>query len=99
MLDKTYLYQEEVGYAGDFVSDRAIGTDIKWKEDKDLTKEFEIKSSGIKVGSFSPAKSGGVLIIYPTRHNPNPLGAQSKTGRLLFQLLFSPRASHGRGGS
>ncbi|KAH0826378.1 nucleosome assembly protein [Lanmaoa asiatica] len=43
VLDKTYLYQEEVGYAGDFVYDRAIGTEIKWKEDKDLTKEFEIK--------------------------------------------------------
>ncbi|KAG8221735.1 nucleosome assembly protein [Butyriboletus roseoflavus] len=43
VLDKTYLYQEEVGYAGDFVYDRAIGTEIKWREDKDLTKEFEIK--------------------------------------------------------
>ncbi|KAG2367630.1 hypothetical protein BDR07DRAFT_1606052 [Suillus spraguei] len=43
VLDKTYLYQEEVGYTGDFVYDRAIGTEIKWKEDKDLTKEFEIK--------------------------------------------------------
>ncbi|TFK70857.1 nucleosome assembly protein [Pluteus cervinus] len=43
VLEKTYLYQEEVGYTGDFVYDRAIGTEIKWKEDKDLTKEFEIK--------------------------------------------------------
>ncbi|KAF8629780.1 hypothetical protein AX17_005559 [Amanita inopinata Kibby_2008] len=43
ILQKTYLYQEEVGYSGDFVYDRAIGTEIKWKEDKDLTKEFEIK--------------------------------------------------------
>lgn len=43
ILEKTYLYQEEVGYSGDFVYDRAIGTEIKWKEDKDLTKEFEIK--------------------------------------------------------
>jgi len=43
VLDKTYLYQEEVGYTGDFVYDRAIGTEIKWKEEKDLTKEFEIK--------------------------------------------------------
>lgn len=43
VLEKTYLYQEEVGYSGDFVYDRALGTDIKWKEDKDLTKEFEIK--------------------------------------------------------
>lgn len=43
VLDKTYLYQEEVGYTGDFVYDHAIGTEIKWKEEKDLTKEFEIK--------------------------------------------------------
>jgi len=43
VLEKTYLYQEEVGYSGDFVYDRAIGTEIKWKEEKDLTKEFEIK--------------------------------------------------------
>ncbi|KAI6121155.1 nucleosome assembly protein [Pisolithus sp. B1] len=45
ILEKTYLYQEEVGYSGDFVYDRAIGTEIKWKEDKDLTKEFEIKKA------------------------------------------------------
>ncbi|KAF5371402.1 hypothetical protein D9615_009711 [Tricholomella constricta] len=43
LLEKTYVYQEEVGYSGDFVYDRAIGTEIRWKEDKDLTKEFEIK--------------------------------------------------------
>lgn len=43
ILEKTYLYQEEVGYTGDFVYDHAIGTEIKWKDDKDLTKEFEIK--------------------------------------------------------
>jgi nucleosome assembly protein 1-like 1 len=43
VLEKTYLYQEEVGYAGDFLYERSIGTEIEWKEDKDLTKEFEIK--------------------------------------------------------
>ncbi|KAF5309527.1 hypothetical protein D9619_012368 [Psilocybe cf. subviscida] len=48
-LEKTYLYQEEVGYGGDFVYDRAIGTTIKWKEDKDLTKEFEIKKQRNKI--------------------------------------------------
>ncbi|GMK59121.1 hypothetical protein CspeluHIS016_0701360 [Cutaneotrichosporon spelunceum] len=40
-LTKTYYYQ--VGYGGDFVYDKAIGHDIKWKEDKDLTKKVEIK--------------------------------------------------------
>ncbi|KAI0816911.1 hypothetical protein BC628DRAFT_1405216 [Trametes gibbosa] len=43
VLEKTYLYQEEVGYSGDFMYDHATGTEIKWKEDKDLTKEFEVK--------------------------------------------------------
>ncbi|RSH88594.1 hypothetical protein EHS25_002821 [Saitozyma podzolica] len=42
-LTKTYYYQEEVGYGGDFVYDKAIGQDIKWKEEKDLTKKVEIK--------------------------------------------------------
>ena len=42
-LEKTYLYQDEVGYSGDFVYDRAIGCTIKWKGGKDLTKEFETK--------------------------------------------------------
>ncbi|KAL7423496.1 histone chaperone [Cryptotrichosporon argae] len=42
-LTKTYYYQEQVGYGGDFVYDKAEGSDIKWKEDKDLTKKVEMK--------------------------------------------------------
>ena len=53
VLEKTYLYQEEVGYEGDFVYDRAIGTTIEWKEDKDLTKTFEIKKQRNKSESFA----------------------------------------------
>ena len=67
VLVKTYLYQEEVGYAGDFVYDRAIGTDVKWKEDKDLTKEFEIKKQRNKSRLLSPTNSRSVLIS-PIRH-------------------------------
>ncbi|KIK64057.1 hypothetical protein GYMLUDRAFT_161513 [Collybiopsis luxurians FD-317 M1] len=52
VLDKSYLYQDEVGYSGDFVYYKAIGTDIKWKEDKDLTKEYEIKKQRNKSMSF-----------------------------------------------
>ena len=52
ILVKTYIYQEEVGYWGDFVYDRALGTTIKWKEDKDLTKEFEIKKQRNKSTFF-----------------------------------------------
>ncbi|KAJ7075918.1 nucleosome assembly protein [Mycena belliarum] len=42
-LTKTYIYQPEVGYSGDFVYDRAVGTKIVWNEEKDLTREWEIK--------------------------------------------------------
>ena len=42
-LTKTYIYRNELGYEGDFVYDRALGVEIHWKEDKDLTKNFEIK--------------------------------------------------------
>ena len=43
VLEKTYLYKPEIDYSGDFIYDRAVGTEIRWKEDKDLTKEFEVK--------------------------------------------------------
>ncbi|WAQ90601.1 hypothetical protein PtA15_12A591 [Puccinia triticina] len=43
LLEKTYYYQDEVGYTGDFVYDRAEGTKIEWKEGKDLTVKVETK--------------------------------------------------------
>ncbi|KAL9709446.1 histone chaperone [Leucoagaricus gongylophorus] len=52
-LTKTYLYQQEVGYSGDFIYDRAVGDKIKWKEDKDLTKEFEIKKQRNKTTNLT----------------------------------------------
>ncbi|BGP55922.1 histone chaperone [Rhodotorula sphaerocarpa] len=42
-LEKSYFYQDEVGYEGDFVYDHAEGTEIKWKEGKDLTVKIETK--------------------------------------------------------
>lgn len=43
VLTKTYYYQEEVGSLGDFIYDRAEGTEIKWKTGKDLTVKVETK--------------------------------------------------------
>ncbi|KAG0368096.1 hypothetical protein BC939DRAFT_461539 [Gamsiella multidivaricata] len=42
-LSKTYFYQEELGYGGDFVYDHAEGTKIEWKEGKDLSVTIETK--------------------------------------------------------
>lgn len=42
-LSKTYYYQEEAGYGGDFVYDHADGDSISWKDGKDLTVRYETK--------------------------------------------------------
>ena len=43
IITKTYYYQEESGYGGDFIYDHADGDKIDWKGDKDLTVRIESK--------------------------------------------------------
>ncbi|KAK4501218.1 hypothetical protein PRZ48_007025 [Zasmidium cellare] len=42
-LSKTYFYQEENGYGGDFIYDHAEGDKIDWKAGQDLTVRTESK--------------------------------------------------------
>ncbi|KAL7625455.1 histone chaperone [Parahypoxylon ruwenzoriense] len=42
-ITKTYFYQNESGYGGDFIYDHAEGDKIDWKEGKDLTVRIESK--------------------------------------------------------
>jgi nucleosome assembly protein 1-like 1 len=42
-ISKTYFYQNESGYGGDFIYDHAEGEKIDWKEGKDLTVRVESK--------------------------------------------------------
>ena len=42
-ITKTYYYQEENGYGGDFIYDHAEGDKIDWKNGKDLTVKVESK--------------------------------------------------------
>ncbi|KAI9700426.1 MAG: hypothetical protein M1836_002441 [Candelina mexicana] len=42
-ISKTYFYQEESGYGGDFIYDHAEGEAIDWKSGKDLTVRIESK--------------------------------------------------------
>ncbi|KAL8996772.1 MAG: hypothetical protein Q9169_003795 [Polycauliona sp. 2 TL-2023] len=42
-VTKTYYYQEESGYGGDFIYDHAEGDKINWRTDKDLTVTVESK--------------------------------------------------------
>ncbi|KAF9584525.1 hypothetical protein BGW38_006134 [Lunasporangiospora selenospora] len=50
-LTKTYYYQDELGYGGGFVYDRAEGSTIEWKQDKDLTVTVETKKQRHKGSS------------------------------------------------
>ncbi|KXL50800.1 hypothetical protein M433DRAFT_151082 [Acidomyces richmondensis BFW] len=43
LITKTYFYQEESGYGGDFIYDHAEGDKIDWKAGKDLTVKVESK--------------------------------------------------------
>lgn len=42
-ITKTYFYQEESGYGGEFIYDHAEGDKIDWKAGKDLTVRVESK--------------------------------------------------------
>lgn len=42
-ITKTYFYQEENGYGGDFIYDHAEGDKIDWKPNQDLTVKVESK--------------------------------------------------------
>ena len=42
-ISKTYFYQEDTGYAGDFIYDHADGDKIEWKPNQDLTVRIESK--------------------------------------------------------
>lgn len=55
-ITKTYYYQEESGYGGDFIYDHAEGDKINWRTDKDLTVTVESKKQRNK--SERPVRSG-----------------------------------------
>ncbi|KAJ5722904.1 Nucleosome assembly protein (NAP) [Penicillium malachiteum] len=42
-ITKAYYYKDENGYGGDFIYDHAEGSEIEWKEEKDLTLRLESK--------------------------------------------------------
>ena len=55
-ITKTYFYQEENGYGGDFIYDHAEGDKIDWKLAKDLTVKVESKKQRNK-SEFPPLPS------------------------------------------
>lgn len=56
-ITKTYFYQEENGYGGDFIYDHAEGDKIDWKSGKDLTVKVESKKQRNKSRSTERPRS------------------------------------------
>lgn len=60
-ITKTYYYQEESGYGGDFIYDHAEGDKIDWKPDQDLTVRVESKKQRNKSESYSSLKHSTLM--------------------------------------
>ena len=96
ILEKTYVYGQEVDYSGEFVYGNAIGTTIQWKEDKDLTKEIEIKKQRNKSARLPPTPSSfripfanNLFFIFSIQI-PTVLGLFVKLGQLILSSISSP---------
>jgi nucleosome assembly protein 1-like 1 len=59
-ITKTYFYQEENGYGGDFIYDHAEGDKVEWKAGKDLTVRVESKKQRNKSEIFSIYTMGSI---------------------------------------
>ena len=77
-LEKTYYYQDEVGYEGDFVYDHAVGTKIEWKEGKDLTVKVETKKQRNK-STFFP--------LSPRHSHADRLAADTNQTRIVKKVV------------
>jgi nucleosome assembly protein 1-like 1 len=61
VITKTYFYQNESGYGGDFIYDHAEGDKIDWKTGKDLTVRIESKKQRNKSKLFLLTNEGDKL--------------------------------------
>jgi nucleosome assembly protein 1-like 1 len=66
-ITKTYFYQEENGYGGDFIYDHAEGDSVDWKAGKDLTVRIESKKQRNKSECCNGSTNKHILTITDTK--------------------------------
>jgi nucleosome assembly protein 1-like 1 len=81
-ISKTYYYQEENGYGGDFIYDHAEGDKIDWKEGQDLTVKVESKKQRNK-------SKPRVLCLYCENKITNPF-PDTKQTRVVKKTIPTP---------
>ena len=93
-IKKTYFYQEDTGYGGDFIYDHAEGDKINWKPDSDLTVRVESKKQRNKSMYSTPSLLQHVLTAFPS-HEADPRPQEDSPDQLLLQLLQPAQATQG----
>jgi nucleosome assembly protein 1-like 1 len=89
-ITKTYFYQNESGYGGDFIYDHAEGDKIEWHPSKDLTVRVEAKKQRNKSMAWNLRNFLlTALLTVDCRHQPDSYCEEDGPYRVIFQLLFS----------
>ena len=90
-ISKTYFYQDESGYGGDFIYDHAEGDKIDWKAGKDLTVRIESKKQRNK----SMEKPFFHCLAHtnpPHRHKADTYCQKDRAYRIVLQFLLASRS-------
>ena len=87
-ITKTYYYQNESGYGGDFIYDHAEGDKINWKEDKDLTVRVEQKKQRNKSEFSALTRFTSLLTNTLHSHQADPHCQEDRPYRVFLQLLL-----------
>jgi nucleosome assembly protein 1-like 1 len=92
-ITKTYYYQNENGYGGDFIYDHAEGDKIDWKPGKDLTVRIEQKKQRNK----SKCSKRGYWRAHTNKlsYQANSHRQEDCPYRVLLQLLLASQAPYG----
>ena len=94
IITKTYYYQEESGYGGDFIYDHADGDKIDWKAGKDITVRVESKKQRNKSKSLLLISSA--LAYTGDRHQADSCCEKDRTNGVILQLFRPSKGSWGR---
>lgn len=99
-ITKTYYYQSESGYGGEFIYDHAEGDKINWKDNQNLTVKVESKKQRNKsepsYARFQPFRSRSSFrrLRRHHRHQADTGRQEDRSHRLLLQLLRPASGSH-----
>ena len=89
-ISKTYFYQEESGYGGDFIYDHAEGDKIDWKAGKDLTVRIESKKQRNK--SMEKPSQCSATLTHPTDTKQTRIVKKTVPTESFFNFFSPPEA-------